>query len=161
MAFFPLYSLQCGVTNPGYFFSANAVMLVVVRLLGGRVLDTYSKKKMLPALILVSMVGLVMLSFSSTLPTFILVGLLWGVGGGFFAPVAMAYALEYAGSSDGTAVGTYQAFRDLGLALGPVTMGIIVPLTGYRVMFLCLALTCLINLSYFRFCLRKKGGSSD
>jgi hypothetical protein len=46
---------------------------------------------------------------------------------------------------------------DLGLALGPVTMGIIVPLTGYRVMFLCLALTCLVNLSYFQLYLRKKG----
>ena len=157
MAFFPLYSIQCGVTNPGFFFSANAVMVIVVRILGGRIFDIYSKEKMIPMVIFVSMVALVILSFSSTLPMFIFVGLLWGVGGGFLAPVLTAYALEYAGSSDGTAVGTYQAFMDLGLALGPVIMGIIVPLTGYRVMFLCLALTCLINISYFQFYLRKKG----
>jgi len=53
----------------------------------------------------------------------------------------MTYALEYAGSSGGTAVGTYQAFVDLGMALGPAITGIIVPHTGYRVIFLCLALS--------------------
>ncbi len=49
---------------------------------------------------------------------------------------------------------------DLGLALGPVAVGFILPFTGYRVMFLCLALTCLINLSYFQFYLRKKGSEA-
>jgi MFS family permease len=157
VAFFPLYSLQCGVTNPGYFFSANAAMLVAVRIFGGKVLDIYSKERMIPILLAISIVGLVSLSFSSTLPMFILIGALWGVGGGFLAPVAMAYALEYAGSSDGTAVGTYQAFRDLGLALGPVATGIIVPLTGYRLAFLCLAFTCIVNLCYFQFYLKERG----
>ena len=56
-AFFPLYSIQCGVTNPGYFFSANAVMLIVVRSLGGRIFDTYSKEKIIPTVIIVSMVA--------------------------------------------------------------------------------------------------------
>jgi predicted MFS family arabinose efflux permease len=69
----------------------------------------------------------------------------------------MAYAFEYAGSSDGTAIGTYQAFMDLGSALGPITMGIIVPLAGYPAMFLCLALLWLLNLCYFQFCVRKRG----
>jgi MFS family permease len=159
MAFFPLYSLQCGVTNPGFFFSANAVMVILVRVLGGRIFDIHSKEKIIPILIIVTMVAVIVLSFSRTLPMFVLVGLLCGAAGGFIYPVSIAYALEYAGSSDGTAVGTYQAFMDLGLALGPATMGLIVPLTGYRVMFLCLAFTCLINLCYFQFYLRKKGGA--
>jgi predicted MFS family arabinose efflux permease len=57
-------------------------------------------------------------------------------------------------------IGTYQAFMDIGLALGPVTMGIIVQLTNYRFMFLCAALVCLANLCYFRFYLRKKGNAA-
>jgi MFS family permease len=156
-AFFPLYSVECGVANPGYFFSAASVMIILVRVLGGRVFDMYGKEKIIPAFILVSAVGFVILSFSSTLPMFILVGLLMGAALAFLIPVTMAYALEYAGSSDGSTVGTYQASMDLGLALGPVTMGIIVPLTGYRVMFLCLAFTSLVSLGYFQFYLRKKG----
>ena len=68
----------------------------------------------------------------------------------------MMYALEYSGSSDGAAIGTYRAIYDLGIGLGPVVMGLIIPLTGYRVMFLCLALICLINLCYFQFYVRKR-----
>jgi len=69
----------------------------------------------------------------------------------------MAYQLDYAGSSSGTAVGTFRALSDLGLALGPVLMGIIIPIAGYKAMFLCLAFISLINLSYFQFYVRKKG----
>jgi MFS family permease len=156
-AFFPLYAIQCGVRNPGHFFSAMAVILIVARFLGGRMLDTYSKEKIIPIVIFVSMGALVLLAFLRTLPMFIFVGMLWGVGGGFLPPVSMAYALEYAGSSDGTAVGTYQAFMDLGFALGPAIMGVIIPLTGYRAMFLCLGFVCFINVCYFQFYLRKKG----
>ncbi len=95
------------------------------------------------------------LSFSRTLPMFILAGLLWGAGGAFMFPVSMAYALDYAGSSAGTAVGTFRALMDLGVALGPIAMGIIIPRTGYPAMFLCLAVICLVNLCYFRFYVKK------
>jgi MFS family permease len=102
------------------------------------------------------MLAMILLSISKTLFMFILAGLLWGTGCAFFFPAMMAYAFDYAGSSGGPAVGTYRAVADLGTALGPAVMGIIVSLTGYPVMFLCLAFTCLINLSYFQFYLRKR-----
>jgi predicted MFS family arabinose efflux permease len=156
-AFFPLYALQCGVTNPGLFFTANAVVMIAGRAVGGRILDTYNKEKIILTLILISTVAMVILSFSKNLPMFIFVGLLWGIGAAFFMPACMAYGFEYAGSSGGSAVGTYQAFMDLGIALGPVIMGIIVPLTGYPIMFLCLAFICLINLAYFQFYVRRRG----
>ena len=156
-AFVPLYALQRGVTNPGLFFAAIAVAMIAGRAFGGKILDTYNKEKLILILIFVSMVAMVILSFSKNLPMFILVGLLWGAGSGFFMPACMVYALEYAGSSSGPAVGTFQAFLDLGMALGPVTMGLIVPLTGYPTMFLCLAFICLINMGYFQFYVRRKG----
>jgi predicted MFS family arabinose efflux permease len=53
-------------------------------------------------------------------------------------------------------MGTFRAISDFGLGLGPVVMGIIIPQTGYRITFLCLALICLINLSYFQFYVRKR-----
>jgi predicted MFS family arabinose efflux permease len=67
----------------------------------------------------------------------------------------MAYALEYAGSSEGTKVGTYQMFMDSGMALGPSVMGMVVPMVGYRAMFLCLALICLANVGFFQFYVRR------
>jgi predicted MFS family arabinose efflux permease len=155
-AFFPLYAFQCGVTNPGLFFTAIGVVTVVGRAFGGRILDTYNKEKMIVALILIMMVAMVMLSFSKDLPMFIFVGLLYGTGMAFFMPASMVYALEYSGSSGGPAIATFNASFDLGMALGPAIMGLLVPLTGYPVMFLSLALICFINLCYFQFYVRKR-----
>ncbi len=155
-AFFPLYAIQCGVINPGYFFSAMAIMMITGRLLGGKVMDTCNKEKFIVAFLPSMMVILIILSLSKTLPMFILVGALWGTGASFFVPMIMSYALDYSGSTGGTAVGTFRALQDLGMALGPVTVGIIIPVTGYRVMFLSLAAICLVNLCYFQFYVRRR-----
>lgn len=156
MAFLPLHAIKCGITNPGLFFSAVAVMIITSRTMGGRILDIYSKEKIILTFIFVSMVATVMLSLSRTLSMFVFAGLLWGIANAFIYPANMAYAFQYAGSSDGTAIGTIRALTDLGLALGPMLMGMIIPLAGYRAMFLCLAVVCLINLIYFQFYVRDR-----
>lgn len=157
MAFFPLHAVRCGVANPGHFFSAMAIMMIAGRLFGGKIMDTCNKEKLIIAFLPSMVVLLIILSFSKTLPLFIIVGAIWGIGAAFFVPVAMAYALEYSGSSSGTAVGTFRALQDLGMALGPVVSGMIIPLTGYPGMFLFLAFICSINLCYFQFFVRKRG----
>jgi predicted MFS family arabinose efflux permease len=159
IAFFPLYAIECGVTNPGYFFSASAAMLIAGRILGGRIVDTYNKEKIILVFLATAMAAMVMLSFSRTLPLFVFVGIIWGVATAFYFPTTIAYALEYAGSSDGTAVGTFRAISDLGAAAGPMVMGIVVPITGYETMFLCLASICFINFCYFQFYVRKRSNA--
>jgi predicted MFS family arabinose efflux permease len=156
VAFLPLYAIKCGVSNPGLFFSSMAVMFIVSRTFGARILDNCSKEKIILFCIFASIVATVILSFSNTLFMFVFVGLLWGTGAAFFFPASMTYSLDYSGSSGGTAIGTFRALTDLGLALGPVIMGIIIPLTSYRIVFLSLALMSLINLGYFQFCVRRK-----
>ena len=156
MAFFSLYGMQRGMKNPGYFFSAAALMTIAGRFAGAKVVDAWSKEKTIMTFTLTSMVAMVLLSFSRTLPMFIFVGLLWGTGVAFIFPVTIAYAFEYAGSSGGTAVGTFRVLTDLGQAAGPMVMGLIIPLAGYPAMFLCLAAICFVNLCYFQFFVRKK-----
>ncbi len=156
MTFIPLYGLQRGITNPGLFFTANAVMIISGRIFGGRILDTCNKEKMILSFMLINAIALIILSVSKTLTMFIFVGLLWGVAGSFFMPACMAYAFEYAGSFGGAAVGTFHAFVDLGMALGPAVTGLILSRTGYPVMFLCLAFICLVDMAYFQFFVRKR-----
>jgi len=157
IAFFPLYAVKCGVINPGLFFSANAITLIISRLMGGRVFDSYAKEKTILTATSALFVAFVLLSFSQTLPLFILVGLFWGVGSAFFLPLTMAYALEYAGSSDGTTVSTFQASMDLGLALGPTVAGVFIPVIGYKAVFFSLGIVCLVNAGFFQFYVRKRG----
>jgi len=156
-AFFPLYSLDQGVGNPGFFFAAYAIMIILGRALGGKILDLYSREKVILPCLTTYIISMTILAFSKTLPMFILVAVIWGIGNAFLMPSLVAYVVERAGSSRGPAIGTFTAIGDLGIALGPVIMGIVLRLTSYPIMFLSLALTGVINLSYFYFFVRKKG----
>jgi predicted MFS family arabinose efflux permease len=159
-AFFPLYAINHGVANPGLFFTTMAIVLILGRALGGKILDLYSREKVILPCLFIYVISMVILTFSKTLPMFILVAVIWGIGNAFLAPALIADALDRVGSSAGPAMGTFTAISDLGLTTGPVIMGIILQSTSYPIMFLCLALMGLINLSYFYFFVRKKGRPS-
>ena len=122
-------------------------------------MDLYSIERVLPSLLTICVISMTILAFSKNLPMFILVAVIWGIGNALFTPAVMTYALERASSSKGPAIGTYTLLSDLGLGLGPVIMGIIISLSSYPIMFLCLAVIGMINLIYFYFFVRKKGKS--
>jgi MFS family permease len=157
-AFFPLYAINHGVANPGLFFTTIAIMLILGRALGGKILDLYSREKVILPCLFTYIISMAILTFSKTLPMFILVAAIWGIGNAFLAPALIASTLDRVGSSVGPAMGTFTAISDLGLTTGPVIMGIIIQSTSYPIMFLCLAFVGLINLNYFYFFVRKKGG---
>jgi len=148
-AFFPLYALHCGVTNSGLFFTAVAIMFFLGRAFGGKILDLYSKERIIPLFLVMSLVSMVILAFSKNLTMFIMVAVIWGIGNAFLTPAILAYIIDRAGSSKGPAIGMYMLLSDLGLGLGPVIMGLVIGLSSYPVMFLCLAFTGVINLIYF------------
>jgi MFS family permease len=157
--FFPLYAVNHGVANPGLFFGVYAMMLISARALGGKIIDLYPREKVILPCLMTYIIAMIILAFSKTLPMFILVAVIWGIGNAFVVPTLVVYTLDRVGSSRGPAMGTLTAIGDLGTGLGPVIMGIVLRLTSYPTMFLCLALIGIINLNYFFFFLRKKKGA--
>lgn len=155
-AFFPLYAVDHGMRNPGHFFTTVAIMLLLGRSLGGKILDLHNREKVILPCLATYIISMAILAFSKTLPMFILVAVIWGAGNAFLMPSLVAYVLDREGSSPGPAMGTLTAISDLGISLGPVIMGIVIHETGYQVMFLCLAFTGVVNLAYFHFFVRKK-----
>jgi len=155
-AFFPLYAFNQGVTNPGLFFAVYASILVLGRAFGGKLLDRYSREKIILPCLTTYIIAMVILAFSKTLPMFVVVAVIWGIGNAFMIPSLVAFALDLAGPARGPAMGLFTAIGDLGTGLGPITMGIILRLTSYPTMFLCLALTGFINLNYFLFFVRNR-----
>ena len=153
--FFPLYAINHGVTNPGLFFSVVAIVLIVSRVFGGKIFDLYSRERIIMLSMTPYIIAMVILAFSKTLPMFILVAVIYGIGPSFLMPALMAYALDR-GGSPGPVMGTYHAITDLGMSLGAVIMGIVIQWTSYPIMFLCLAFAGIINLNYFYFFVRKK-----
>jgi MFS family permease len=155
-AFFPLYSIQKGVSNPGFFFTAYAIVLLLSRALGGKILDLYSREKVLLPCLATYILSMTILAFSKTLPWFILVAVIWAMGNAFLIPSLTAYVIDLSGPARGPAMGMFTALGDLGTGLGPIIMGVILRFTNYPIMFLCLAFTSLLNLGYFYFFVRKK-----
>jgi MFS family permease len=154
-AFFPLYAISHGVSNPGLFFTTVAIMLILGRALGGRILNFSHREKIILPCLFTYIVSTVILAFSGTLPMFILAAAIWGIGHAFLIPTLLVYALDE-GSSSGTAMGTFHAISDVGLCLGPVIMGVVLRLTSYPIMFLCLTLTAILNLGYFYVYVKRK-----
>jgi MFS family permease len=154
-AFFPLYALSHGVTNPGLFFAFFAGTLILSRILGAKLLNFYHKEKVILPCLVIYFLSMILLSFSKTLPMFILVAVIWGIGSAFLFPALTIYTLDLAESSPGPAMGLYTALQDLGMGLGPVIMGAVVRFTNYPIMFLCLSFIGLVNLIYFSFFIRK------
>jgi predicted MFS family arabinose efflux permease len=156
ITFFPLYALDHGVSNPGLFFAVFAIMLVLGRSLGGRILDISSREKVILPCLTVYLIAMIILTFSKTLPMFILSAVIWGMGNAFLFPTLVAYALDDAGPSRGPAMATFTAAADLGAGMGSVIMGLVLRFTNYRTMFLCLVLVGVINLYYFILSVRKR-----
>jgi MFS family permease len=155
-AFFPLYALSCGVANPGLFFTAFAVTIVSGRALGARTLDRHSRERVILPCLLASILAMIILLFSKTLPLFMLAAVVWGMGHALLFPALAAYTLDRTGSSRGPAMGTFSAFDEFGTSLGSIISGIILRFSGYPIMFLCLALFGVLNVVYFRFFVTRK-----
>jgi MFS family permease len=158
--FFPLHALSHGVTNPGLFFAAFAIMLILSRGLGGKIFDLYNREKVIFPSLIAYIVAMPILAFSTTLPMFIFVAVIWGIGNAFLYPSLISYAIDRAGASRGHAMATFQAVADFGAGIGPVIMGIVLHWTSYLIMFFSLTLVCVINLCYFYYLVRKEGGIS-
>jgi len=154
--FFPLYAINHHVTNPGLFFAAYAIVMISCRAFGGRILDIYSRERIILPCLSVFILSMTMLAFSKTLSMFILVAVISAIGHAFLVPTLVAYTLDLVGPHRGPGMGLLTAMGDLGMVLGPVIMGIVLHLTDFTTMFLCLALSGLINFTYFYFFAKKR-----
>ena len=160
-AFYPLFALSHGVSNPGLFFTVFAAILVLGRAFGGKILDLYRRERIIPPCLATQIIAMTTLAFSTTHPKFLLAAAIWGIGNVFLYPLMMAIAVDRAGTSRGPAIATFTALNDLGTGMGSVIMGIVVQWTSYRTMFLTLAFTSVVNLFYFNLFVKEKGAKRD
>jgi MFS family permease len=132
-------------------------MLISGRASAGNIIDRYNREKVILPCLILCIISMAILAFSESLPMFMLVAVIWGMGHAFLFPSLAAHAVDKMGASRGTGMGTFTGLSDLGISLGPVAMGIVIHFTSYPTMFLCLALTGTISLTYFFFFVREKG----
>jgi len=154
--FFPLSAVEKGVANPGLFFTAMSVTMVLCRTLGARVLDLVSGRAIIMTFLALQAADLLLLSVVSTQAMFVLVGVIFGLCYAYLIPSFMAHATRDSEASSGAAVGTFLGLGDAGLALGPAVMGAVASGAGYPVTFLCAALIACADLAYSKIFIRER-----
>jgi MFS family permease len=126
-SFIAIYGGLSGVEDIGLFFTASAICLIFIRPVSGRIADKYGfDKTIIPGLV-VFIGALIIISFSRTLPMFLLAGVVTAVGYGSSQPVLQAICMQLVPRERrGAAGNTNYMGTDIGFLTGPTIAGAII-----------------------------------
>lgn len=133
VSFLPLFARDRGIANPGLLFTLYAAMLLVFRLLSGRLMDTLPRHYFIvPGIGALAVSLLVVASPGPSYLLYVAMGV-YGLGTGAFRPAMMAYLVDRTDEAiRGRALSTFTLGNDLGLSLGSFILGAIIQATNYR-----------------------------
>jgi MFS family permease len=157
--FILIYGASVGVQEIGLFFTSYAICLFISRPLSGKLADRYgTDKTIIPGMILFAL-SFILISFSDTLPMFLLAGAVSAFGYGVCQPAIQALCMQLV-KKDRRGVAGNTAFIgvDAGYLVAPSLAGAIVTLIqgrggtvveGYATMFQLMIIPIVIALVLF------------
>ena len=147
-SFIPLLGISRGVTNPGLYFTAVAISSIVARLLTGRIADRRGRFAAIVPGMIVTAVGMYIVSSAASAEAFLLAGVAVGIGFATAQPALQALAIDLAGPAErGTAMATFWAFTDFGVITGSFPSGQIVAVSGFGAVFVVSAVMPLVGVA--------------
>lgn len=157
VSFLPAYADYRGVKNIGIFFTVYALVLLFSRPIIGKLADRYGVRKFLVPGILLIAIALLLLIKAATLPMFLLVGVVYGIGFGTVQPILNALVISLSPPERrGAANATFAVAMDLGIGLGAVALGFLAQKTNYATMYGSSAIFALLALVMYYVFLRRK-----
>lgn len=162
LSFITFYSEEIHLVEAAsFFFVVYAAAILISRPFTGRLLDLKGSNIIMYPCLLLFALGMLLLSFADNGFTLLLAGAIIGFGFGNVQSTTQAIAVKVTPPHRiGLATATFFIFLDAGFGIGPYILGMIIPLTGYRNLYLMMAIMvlALILLYYF---LHGKNDSSD
>lgn len=151
LSFITGYTEEIGLVTAGsFYFLVYALVVLLTRPFTGPLLDRKGGNSISYVAFILFAIGLVMISQATTGFVLLLAGAIIGLGYGNFQSTAQALAIKLTPSHRmGLANSTYFIGLDFGLGVGPFILGYIVPMTGFRGMYLMLAVVALIGLGVY------------
>ncbi|MDP9281504.1 MAG: MFS transporter [Chloroflexota bacterium] len=147
-SFIPLLGISRGVPNPGLYFTAVAISSIVVRLLTGRIADRRGRFAAIVPGMIVTAVGMYIVSSAATAEAFIVAGVAVGIGFATAQPALQALAIDLAGPAErGTAMATFWAFTDFGVITGSLVSGQIAAVSGFGAVFVVSSVMPLVGVA--------------
>ncbi len=135
--FLALYTQEIGLTTAaGVFFVVYAVVIFFTRPLVGRRFDALGENSVMYAAIVIFALGLVILAVATRGFVLLLAAAALGLGFGSLQACGRAVTVKVTPPHRmGQATSTFYTFCDIGLGVGPLLCGLLIPLTGYRGMY--------------------------
>jgi MFS family permease len=136
-SFLALYSEEIGLTTAaGVFFVVYAAVVFLTRPLVGRRFDARGENSVIYAALVVFALGLAVLAIATRGSVLLLAGAVLGLGFGSIQACGRAVTVKVTPAHRmGQATATFYTFCDIGLGVGPLLFGLLIPLTGYRGMY--------------------------
>ena len=137
LAFVPLYAPTLGLENPGWYFSAQAVGVLLLRAATGRLSDRFGRIQVLvPATLLVA-VGVSGLALHPAVPLLLALALCHGLGYSAIHPTTMALADDVSTpATRGPAFAVVGAAFSVGSGTGALAMGYVLAHSSFETTFL-------------------------
>ncbi|MCM3160828.1 MFS transporter [Metabacillus litoralis] len=142
LSFLSIYAIEVDLVEASsFFFVAYGATVFVSRLFTGRLMDKKgSNVIMYPAFIIFG-VGMFLLSSANNSVTFLLAAALIGLGFGNIQSVSQVIAVNSVASHRvGLATATFLVFFEAGAGFGPYLLGLVIPTTGYSVLYVILGI---------------------
>jgi MFS family permease len=126
-SFIAIFGGLKGVGDIGLYFTANAVCLIFIRPLSGRIADKYGlDKTVIPGLV-IFMGALILVSFCNSLLVFMLAGAVTALGFGISEPILQTLNMQLVPKERRGAAGNTNFMGiDVGLLIGPTLAGFVV-----------------------------------
>lgn len=134
-AFISIFARSRGIQNPGFYFTVQAIALLVSRIFAGRLADRRGRTvAIVPGIIMVG-AALVVLPLAHSVLLFALSASLLGLGFGAAQPATMALLIDRVNPEQrGLATGTYYTGFDMGVSAGAILLGAVSEMWGFEVM---------------------------
>lgn len=156
VGFITLFGSEVGIENVGWFFSTNALFLLIVRPLSGKIYDKKGHQWVLLPGAVMGIVSLILLSYTSTLLGLIIAAMFFGMAFGAIQPSLQAWLIQrVAPHRRGAANATFFSAFDLGIGGGSMVLGAIATMSSYAVMYRLSSLVFVIFLIVYGIYLAK------
>ena len=142
MSFINVYAIEVNLVTAGtYFFLVYGAFLFISRPVAGKVLDAKGDNIVIIPSIIMFSISLLLLSIAETTFVFLLAAVFAALGFGTYMSCAQAVSAKVAPRNKiGLAISTFFIGLDTGVGLGPILLGFLIPITGYKNMYMYLAI---------------------
>ncbi|WP_421617129.1 MFS transporter [Brevibacillus sp. TJ4] len=136
ISFLVLFGQEANFPNVSWFFLCFAATVVLVRPLSGKLFDRKGHQAVVPLGVLMTGIGLFVLSFADQAFLLYISAVFYGFGFGFLQPSLQAWTVQaVALEQRGMANAAFLNSIDLGIGVGSLLLGIVATYSSYAVMY--------------------------